>query len=62
MSSNHAGRVRGGWAAPLTVAVALTGFGMERDISEYKLAGFDAQLIKPVNFQKLETIIHQLIG
>jgi PAS domain S-box-containing protein len=43
-------------------AIALTGFGMDRDIHRYKEAGFDAHLTKPVNFQKLEMIINQFFG
>lgn len=41
-------------------AIALTGFGMDDDIAKCREAGFDAHLTKPVNFQKLEMIIHQL--
>ncbi|HTW87037.1 MAG TPA: CHASE3 domain-containing protein [Candidatus Binataceae bacterium] len=43
-------------------AVALTGFGMDEDIHRYKEAGFDAHLTKPVNFQKLEMLIHQFFS
>jgi PAS domain S-box-containing protein len=43
-------------------AIALTGFGTDRDISRYKEAGFDAHLTKPVNFQKLEMIINQFFS
>jgi PAS domain S-box-containing protein len=43
-------------------AIALTGFGMEQDINQYKEAGFDAHLTKPVNFQKLEMIINQFFS
>ncbi len=43
-------------------AIALTGFGMDQDISRYKEAGFDAHLTKPVNFQKLEMIINQFFS
>ena len=41
-------------------AVALTGFGMEEDVEKSLKAGFVAHLTKPVNFQRLETILHQL--
>jgi CheY-like chemotaxis protein len=40
-------------------AIALTGFGMDTDIANYREAGFDAHLTKPINFQKLEMIINQ---
>jgi len=43
-------------------AIALTGFGTDRDINRYKEAGFDAHLTKPVNFQKLEMIINQFFS
>ena len=43
-------------------AIALTGFGKDRDISQYKEAGFDAHLTKPVNFQKLEMVINQFFS
>ena len=43
-------------------AIALTGFGMDQDITRYKEAGFDAHLTKPVNFQKLEMIINQFFS
>jgi PAS domain S-box-containing protein len=43
-------------------AIALTGFGMDQDIKQYKDAGFDAHLTKPVNFQKLEMIINQFFS
>ena len=43
-------------------AIALTGFGMDQDISRYKEAGFDAHLTKPVNFQKLEMLINQFFS
>lgn len=41
-------------------ALALSGFGMEEDVSRCKEAGFDAHLTKPVNFQKLDALILQL--
>ncbi len=43
-----------------TSALALTGFGTEEDIDNFKAAGVDAYLAKPVNFQKLEAAIWQL--
>jgi PAS domain S-box-containing protein len=44
-----------------TPAVALTGFGMQQDIERAQQAGFDAHLTKPVNLQKLEATIWQLV-
>ena len=44
-----------------TPAIALTGFGMQEDIERAQRAGFDAHLTKPVNLQKLEVTIWQLL-
>ena len=41
-------------------AIALTGFGMENDVAASLAAGFTEHLTKPVNFQKLEAVIHTL--
>ena len=41
-------------------AIALTGYGMEEDVAKCLEAGFDSHLTKPVNFQKLESVIRQL--
>jgi PAS domain S-box-containing protein len=43
-------------------AIALTGFGMERDLERYRESGFDAELTKPVNFTRLEMTINQFFG
>jgi signal transduction histidine kinase len=43
-----------------TPAIALSGFGMEGDVQQSTLSGFNAHLTKPVNFHKLETVIHRL--
>jgi CheY-like chemotaxis protein len=40
--------------------VALTGFGTEEDMRRSKEAGFDFHLVKPVNFQELQTVLDQL--
>jgi len=40
-------------------AIALTGFGTERDVQRSKEAGFDFHLVKPINFQELQTILDQ---
>jgi CheY-like chemotaxis protein len=38
-------------------AIALTGFGMEDDVTRCYDAGFNIHLTKPVNFQKLVAVI-----
>lgn len=43
-------------------AIALSGFGMEDDVSAAMAAGFDAHLTKPINFQKLDLLMHQLLS
>ena len=40
-------------------AIALTGFGTEQDVQRSKEAGFDFHLVKPVNFQELQTVLDQ---
>jgi CheY-like chemotaxis protein len=37
--------------------VALTGYGRESDLQLAKEAGFDAHLIKPVDLDKLQTLL-----
>ena len=44
-----------------TPAIALTGFGMQQDVDRARQAGFDAHLTKPVNLQKLESTIWELL-
>ena len=41
-------------------AIALTGFGTEKDVLRSKEAGFDFHLVKPVNFQELQSVLDQL--
>jgi PAS domain S-box-containing protein len=41
-------------------AIALTGFGTEQDVQRSKEAGFDFHLVKPINFQELQTVLDQL--
>jgi PAS domain S-box-containing protein len=41
--------------------IALSGFGMEGDTMKCHEAGFAAHLTKPVNFRKLEAIIHDVV-
>jgi PAS domain S-box-containing protein len=40
-------------------AIALTGFGTEQDVQRSKEAGFDFHLVKPINFQELQTVLDQ---
>ena len=47
-------RVNGG-----VKTIALTGFGTEQDVQRSKEAGFDFHLVKPINFQELQTILEQ---
>jgi PAS domain S-box-containing protein len=42
-------------------ALALTGFGMEDDVARCLEAGFAAHLTKPVNFQKLEATLANIM-
>ncbi|HEU0209655.1 MAG TPA: ATP-binding protein [Candidatus Udaeobacter sp.] len=39
--------------------IALTGFGTEQDVRRSKEAGFDFHLVKPINFQELQTALDQ---
>ncbi|MEP6821627.1 MAG: ATP-binding protein [Chthoniobacterales bacterium] len=41
--------------------IALSGFGMESDIAKAREAGFSDHLTKPINFERLETVIHNLL-
>jgi len=41
--------------------IALSGFGMENDISEARAAGFSEHLTKPVNFERLDEAIRGLL-
>ena len=40
-------------------AIALTGFGTEQDVQRSKEAGFAFHLVKPINFQELQTVLAQ---
>ncbi|HYK23038.1 MAG TPA: ATP-binding protein [Candidatus Acidoferrum sp.] len=42
--------------------IALSGFGMEADISKARDAGFSEHLTKPINFERLEKAIRRLLG
>src|SRR5262249_30696893 len=39
--------------------IALTGFGTEQDVQRSKEAGFDFHLVKPINFQELQTVLEK---
>ena len=41
-------------------AIALTGYGMERDVRASAAAGFNAHLTKPIDFESLKKMIEQL--
>jgi signal transduction histidine kinase/CheY-like chemotaxis protein len=41
--------------------IALSGFGMESDITEAREAGFSEHLTKPINFERLEAAIRRLL-
>ena len=51
-------RVRGQNNIP---AIALTGFGMDDDITRCREAGFGAHITKPINFQRLEILIQEMV-
>lgn len=40
-------------------AIALTGFGTEQDVQRSKEAGFDFHMVKPINFQELQSVLDQ---
>jgi signal transduction histidine kinase/CheY-like chemotaxis protein len=42
--------------------IALSGFGMENDISKARAAGFSEHLTKPINFERLDAAIRTLLG
>src|SRR5436190_57635 len=42
--------------------LALSGFGLEHDVNRARAAGFSEHLTKPINFERLEEVIHQLLG
>jgi CheY-like chemotaxis protein len=41
--------------------IALSGFGMESDVNRARAAGFSEHLTKPINFERLEEAIQQLL-
>ncbi len=42
--------------------IALSGFGMENDVSQARAAGFSEHLTKPINFERLDATIRQLLA
>ena len=42
--------------------IALSGFGMETDVNRARDAGFAEHLTKPINFDRLEEVIQQLLN
>ena len=42
--------------------IALSGFGMENDISKARAAGFSEHLTKPINFERLDEAIRNLLA
>ena len=42
--------------------IALSGFGMESDVSRARAAGFSEHLTKPINFDRLDEAIQVLLG
>jgi PAS domain S-box-containing protein len=43
-------------------AIAMTGFGMERDIEQARSAGYTAHLVKPVDIDEMDKLIQRLAG
>jgi signal transduction histidine kinase/ActR/RegA family two-component response regulator len=41
--------------------IALSGFGADQDVSKTRDAGFSEHMTKPINFDRLDTIIRQLL-
>jgi signal transduction histidine kinase/CheY-like chemotaxis protein len=41
--------------------IALSGFGMENDVTKARAAGFSEHLTKPINFERLEAAIRNLL-
>ena len=42
--------------------IALSGFGMENDITRARDAGFSEHLTKPINFERLEDAIQRILA
>lgn len=44
------------------LGIALSGFGMEKDITRARAAGFAEHLTKPINFERLQEVIQRLLS
>jgi CheY-like chemotaxis protein len=42
--------------------IALSGFGTEQDVNKARAAGFSEHLTKPINFERLERTIQNLLS
>ena len=42
--------------------IALSGFGTEQDVNQARAAGFSEHLTKPINFERLEKTIQNLLS
>ena len=42
--------------------IAISGFGMNGDVEKSRQAGFSEHLVKPVNLEKLEAAIEQVMS
>jgi CheY-like chemotaxis protein len=51
------GRMRALLSDPRPLIVALTGYAQERDRRQTQQAGFDAHLVKPLNFAALQDLL-----
>jgi CheY-like chemotaxis protein len=41
-------------------AIAITGFGTDKDLRRSKEAGFDFHLVKPIDLHELQTVLEQV--
>ncbi len=46
---------------PQARGIALSGYGMDEDIARSREAGFAEHLTKPINFERLEAVIAQVM-
>lgn len=53
-------RVRAGPLAADIVLIAMTGWGQEEDLRRSRDAGFDHHLVKPMDFDRLESLLNDL--
>jgi len=52
-------RIRAEAWAEDALLVAVTGWGQDADRQRSREAGFDAHLVKPVNYDELEDLLHR---